>query len=314
MIFLNLLAWALFIAIAWLFRISYIGWLGPYLFALVIGLPILLFLVSLPGMLSLQLSLLAPSRVMRESKSAFTLQFTNPRLLPIRTVTVHLELRNRYNGEVWKQNFVFRNVETSTGSIPVPTELCGAVSCRILRFEVRDALGMFSLRRKSSAEAVCVVMPPAVEPAVIPNFEAALSTANVLKPKYGGGFAEEHDLRAYRPGDTANSVHWKLSSKMDDLIVREALVPENSTVFVVLSRVGEKDRGLELLRWLSGKLLQLEEPHCIVADSLYSVESETASDDAVASLLCWPMREPCGFDRKNARCVFVISGGEVRVS
>ena len=136
--------------------------------------------------------------------------------------------------------------------------------------------------------------------------------SSILKPKYGGGFAEDHDLRPYRPGDTANSIHWKLSSKLDEPIVREPLIPENSTIFIVLSRVGEGDRGLEVLRWLSRKLTELDEPHVIVADSLYPVGNEEETDDAVASILSWPLREPCGFDANGARCIFTISAGEVR--
>ena len=73
------------------------------------------------------------------------------------------------------------------------------------------------------------------------------------------------------------------------------------------------DRGLEVLRWLSRKLDELEEPHVIVSDSLYPVGNEDETDDAVASLLSWPMREPCGFDATDARCVFMIFAGEVRI-
>ena len=154
-------------------------------------------------------------------------------------------------------------------------------------------------------------MPQAVESDQPVNFEASLSTSTVLKPKYGGGFAEDHDLRPYRPGDTVNSIHWKLTSKMDEPIVREALIPENRTIFIVLSRVGQDDRGLEVLRWLSRSLLDLGEPHVIVADSLYSVDNEDQTDNAIASVLSWPIRDPCGFDANGARCVFTISGGEV---
>ena len=99
---------------------------------------------------------------------------------------------------------------------------------------------------------------------------------------------------------------------MDEPSVREPRLPENSAFFSVHSRVGEGDRGLEVLRWLSRKLVELDEPHVIVADSLYSVGNEEETDDAIASILSWPLREPCGFDAGGARCIFTISAGEVR--
>ncbi|MBQ9663298.1 MAG: DUF58 domain-containing protein [Oscillospiraceae bacterium] len=309
---LHLLGYLLLAGLAWLFRASYVGWLGPYIFAAAVLLPLVILLFSLPSMMGLQVTLSAPGRVMRKNPAELTVDFSNRRLLPIHSLTLHIEIRNRYTGERSRQNYIFRNLESSQSRLPLPTDLCGELECAVLRFECRDALGIFSVRRRGNSVCSCTVMPQAVESDEPINFEAALSTETILKPKYGGGFAEDHDLRSYRPGDTANSIHWKLTSKMDEPIVREALVPENSTIFVVLSRVGEEDRGLEVLRWLSRTLLDMDEPHVIVSDSLYSVGNEEETDSAIASTLSWPMREPCGFDAKGARCVFTVSGGEVR--
>ena len=310
---LHLFLYFLLIALAWLFRTFYMGWFGPYIFALAVLLPLVVLLVSLPSMLGLQIHLSSPARVIRKSHAELTLSFQNQRLFPVHTVTVHLEIRNRYTGEVSRQNYIFRNLDSSHSSIPLSTDLCGQLHCRILRYECSDLLGLFLIRRKGSSESLCAVLPSAVESDNSISFDAALRSGTVLKPKYGGGYSEDHELRDYRPGDTANSIHWKLSSKTDSLIVREALVPENSTVFVVLSTVGKQDRGLEVLRWLSHKLVELEEPHVIVADSLYPVGNEDEADAAIASLLNWPLRKPCGFNSANARCVFMIFSGEVRL-
>lgn len=311
-ILLHLIGYLLLVGGAWLFRASYIGWLGPYVFAAAVLVPLIVLLISLPSMMGLTVTLLAPSRVMRGSEAKLTVDFSNPRLLPVHSVTLHLEIFNRYTGERTRHNFIFRNLESSRSELPLNTAFCGELECSVLRFELTDALGTFALRRRGHSVASCTVMPQAAESDQPVNFEASLRTSSILKPKYGGGFAEDHDLRPYRPGDTANSIHWKLSSKMDEPIVREALVPENSTIFVVLSRVGENDRGLEVLRWLSRKLIELDEPHVIVADSLYAVANEDQTDDAVASVLSWPLREATGFDAGGARCIFTISGGEVR--
>ncbi len=309
---LHLIGYLLLVGGAWLFRASYVGWLGPYVFAAAVLLPLCMLLCSLPSILSLKVTLLTPGRVMRGSEARLKVDFVNPRLFPVHSLTLHIEIHNRYTGERSRLNYIFRNLESSQSELPLDTRFCGELECSVLRFECRDALGIFSIRRKGTSSASCTVMPQSVESDLPVNFEAALKAGTVLKPKYGGGFAEDHDLRQYRPGDTANSIHWKLSSKLDEPIVREPLIPENSTVFVVLSRVGEDDRGLEVLRWLSRKLIELDEPHVIVADSLYPVGNEQEADDAVASTLSWPMREPCGFDAGGARCIFTVSAGEVR--
>ena len=40
---------------------------------------------------------------------------------------------------------------------------------------------------------------------------------------------------------------------------------------------------------------------------------EDEADAAIASLLNWPLRKPGGFNSANARCVFMIFSGEVRL-
>ena len=310
---LRLVFWLFLVGAAWLFRLSYIGWLGPWILSVVIVLPLIVLGLSLPSMLALDIQLQAPDYALHSRDASYSVLFSNPRLFPVHSVVVHLQLQNRYTGEKWKQNYIFRNIETSRSELPLPTEFCGMICCGIISCDIRDAFGLFSIRRKFKTECRCAVLPDAVPSGEPVNFETALSTSHVLKPKYGGGFAEEHELRGYRPGDLPNSIHWKLSSKMDDLIVREALVPENSTIYVVLVHAGEQDHGLEVLRWLSHELLLREEPHVIVADSHYPVGNDEETDAALASLLSWPLREPCGYDAKQARCVFLISGREVRV-
>jgi hypothetical protein len=110
-----------------------------------------------------------------------------------------------------------------------------------------------------------------------------------------------------------NSIHWKLSSKADRLIVREALVPENDKIFLVLSDVGEKQRGLEVLRWLSDELWRRELPHLIVSGNVAVVDNEEACLGALAELLSSPASAPAAFDDSHARCIFFISGEEVTV-
>ena len=307
----RILLWLLLAGAAWLFRVSYIGWLGPWLLAVVLIVPPAMLLCSLPSILRLQIVLHANARVVKNTDAALRIEFVHRGPLPVHSVTIHLEIRNRYTGEVKLENFLFRNVESSISEIPLPTEQCGVLQCRILRYEVNDALGLFSLRRQNDAGASCCVLPEALPCSNALDLENASQPASRLVPKYGGGFAEEHDLRVYRPGDPPNSIHWKLSSKTEDLIVREALVPEARTIYVVLALCGENDVGLGVLRWLSAELLRREEPHVIVADSLYSVGSEEESDAALANLLSRPMGELCYFDETSARRIYTVKGSEV---
>ena len=290
---LHFLLYLLVCAAAWVLRLSYLGWFGPYFLLCTVSLPLFLALLSLPSMLSARLEVQTREYTVRGERTALRLRVSFPRLLLPCRVRVWVTVENRFAGESCRyREEIFEQPEGEL-ALPLPTGLCGQLRC--------------------PEAQLCTVLPPDVGPETTLDLDAALDAAAVLKPKYGGGYSEEHELREYRPGDAANSIHWKLSSKTDSLIVREALERENDQIFLLLSRVGAKDRGLELLRWLSDELCRRELPHVLVADRLYPVANEQSALDAFRSLLSSPLAEPVRFDATRARCVFSISDGEVRI-
>ena len=299
---------------AYLLRLSYLGWFGPYFLLSVIVMPLALLFLCLPAMLTLKAKASVPQTIAKGRDATLTLRFDGPRfLLPCRVI-VSGEIENTFAGEIWRFRESVADPLSEGLEIPLSTALCGQLRCRVTRVECRDLLGLIRIRRAVPQDLSCTVLPPAVAPKSAPDLDAALDTAPILRPKYGGGYSEEHDLREYRPGDAGNSIHWKLSSKTDKLIVREALERENQDIYLVHSRVGAEDRGLEVLCWLSGELTKRELKHVIIADRRYVVTNEADTIDAMCALLCAPIGEPLRFDASMARCVFRVSAGEVFLS
>ena len=310
---LGLLSYLLILSSIYLFRLSYIGWVGPLFLAFALLGPGLLLLLSLIPILRVKLSFDAPRTCTRGEQAHAVLHLERLGLLPLPCLRVYIEAENRFTGELTKTKVSFRNLGNGNYLFELPTDWCGNLRIRLVWVEFRDLLGLFAWRRRLGLQAAGTVLPSPAGPAVPPNLEAVLNSYVVLKPKYGGGYSEDHELREYRPGDTVNSIHWKLSSKTDQIIVREPLINANTDIFLVLSRVGLEDRGLEVLYWLSLELCGMEQPHTIVADRLYHVGNETEAAEAFEGLLSKPMGEPCPYDAARARCVFLISGEEVRV-
>ena len=86
------------------------------------------------------------------------------------------------------------------------------------------------------------------------------------RPRPGGGPGEDYDLRDYRPGDPLRSVHWKLSSKRDELVVRETLEPRQTTLVLTYDHFGAPaalDQTFARLCALSWALLERGRPHHI---------------------------------------------------
>ena len=299
------------LALAWLFRIGYRGWFAPVLFWALLTAPLLVFLLSLPAMLSMRLTLEVKSAVSRGEACEASLRLSSRSLLPVGTLRLQILVENRFTGKTVKLSPRYHCLRRGSAVFPIPIDSCGALVVSVKRWECLDLLGLFRLRRPNPDPVTCVVLPVPREPDHPVDFEAALQTLSRLRPKYGGGFAEEHDLREYRPGDMSNSIHWKLSSKADKLIVREALEEANKDIFLILSRVGKDDRGLEVLFWLSLELLKRELPHRLAANALYTIGNEAESVEALSLLLSSPPGEPAPFDGALARCVFRVVSGEV---
>jgi hypothetical protein len=303
----------LVLAAAKILQLSYLGWFGPYFFTCVIAVPVFSVLFSLPAMIMLKTKSLLPAIIGKDMQLHDIQTFLLPSFLPPCRVVVTVEIENRYTGQKTRSKMSSVDPRRENLAFEVPTARCGQLRCRVIRLDCTDLIGLIRIRHKVSEETICTVLPMPFGPDSTPDLDAAAETPPIMKPKYGGGYSEEHELREYRPGDSVNAIHWKLSSKMDELIIREPMERENDLIYLVLSRIGEDDRGLEVLYWLSCQLLNRELPHCIVADRIYRVENKAESEDAFCSMLTAPLGEPVRFDASMARCVFLVEEGEVRL-
>ena len=108
------------------------------------------------------------------------------------------------------------------------------------------------------------VYPEPLEMEHMPDFTYFEKTG--FSPKPGGGYAEVHEARPYREGDPLNSIHWKLSAKHDELIVREPMAPTDVDTMIAYDTPSSRedaDRMLRQIFWLSNELLKRERPHRI---------------------------------------------------
>ena len=92
---LSFLLYLLILGVVWLFRMAYVGWVGPYLFACVLWVPLVLLAMSLPSMLLLRLKLEVQPTLTRGRPGKLLVHFKSPALLPLRRVSLWLEVENR---------------------------------------------------------------------------------------------------------------------------------------------------------------------------------------------------------------------------
>jgi hypothetical protein len=182
------------------------------------------------------------------------ISYTTSGFFPAPAIKGKVRVTRLFTGKTWKLRL----------GAALPTNHCGGLEILSTGLWVCDYLGLFCLPVRGKDKKVLAVRPAPVPMEEPPDMSRYL--VNAWKPKPGGGYAENHELRLYRPGDNLHQVHWKLSAKTGKMILREPMEAIRGLSKVTLELRGtpkELDQKLGKLRWLSLYLLQKEVPHRI---------------------------------------------------
>ena len=241
------------------FHACYFGWYSWFVLQIMVLLPLFSFLVSLPAMLRVRVSADA-SPVCGKADNAYIRITVQQERFPLPRCRFRISVRNCMSGKI---SNVRKHME-GAGSwyAKLDTSHVGLLRCRVEKASVYDYLRLFCVPIRCGQVVEVLVRPQPEEPAVLPNLTHFL-TKN-LKPKAGGGFSEEHELRDYRPGDPLRDIHWKLSAKTDQMILREAQEPAQRNVLLTLDLIGSQDQIDSVLGrfvWMSRWLLEHEVAH-----------------------------------------------------
>lgn len=235
------------LAVSMVFYLAYQEWFSWFALLIMLGLPWFSLAVSLPAMLRFRSGILCPGKVpmgtRAEAKLAGWCTLPAP---PFRGIVA------------LKQNFTGESLRHSA-AVTVPTAHCGKVTITPEKVRVYDYLGLFALKCKTAEPAAVLVMPRQVKVPELPELEQFLARA--WRPKPGGGFAENHELRLYRPGDSLNQIHWKLTAKTGKLTIREPMEPIRGQLMLTMNLRGtpeELDRKLGRLLGIGNHLLSRE--------------------------------------------------------
>jgi hypothetical protein len=284
---------------------AYQQWFSWFVLVGVLCLPVAALILSLPAMLTLKLKVHCPLPVAMGSRELPELVADCP--LPAPPVHAKIRVRRITTGQQWKLKPGYY----------LPADHCGTLLCKPDGAKVYDYLGLFFLRIRQTESLSVVVKPRPVALQCLPDLERYL--ARSWRPKPGGGFAENHELRLYRPGDSLNQVHWKLSAKTGKYIIREAMVPEKSRLLLSMILRGtpeELDRKFGRLLWLSRELLSKELRHeiCVLTGKgtlTLPVTDEDSLEKALEKLLSQPPApEDVQWSELPAAWQYRIGGGQ----
>lgn len=220
------------------------------LFLLVVALPV----VSLPGDLlaakRLRVYLQCPVNLRKGQVGQVTLAVENRFWLPACRVACRVTLENGLTGER-------RQMTVQTGCMPRKTaflaldcagDYAGRVHVTVDRVRVYDCFGLLPMPGPARAKTAVTVQPDTfVQKILITTDHGCPDDSEVYSPyRPGGDLTETFQIREYREGDHPRQLHWKLSAKLEKLIVREPSLPITRSVVVFWERTGQQAETAEL--------------------------------------------------------------------
>ncbi len=223
---------------------AYQKWFSWIVLLTVLLLPLFSLLLSLWPMFGTGLKLITEDRIPQGRQTYLRMEPGGSGIRP--PVKYRIRVTKPNTGEHW----LLRSGDC------LPTDHCGALIIQPDRAYVYDYLGLFRLKIRKSSSQIIRIMP---QPAEMPLSHALTrNLSRAWRPKHGCGYAETYEIRPYRPGDQLNLVHWKLSAKTDDLLLREPMEPDQGMIRLTMDLKGtpaELDRKFGRLLWLGNWLL-----------------------------------------------------------
>lgn len=151
---------------------------------------------------------------------------------------------------------------------------CGNVRLTLRRAVLYDPFGLFKFRIPMGREIQTVTLfAPETFPVEIQityGESTNMDSDEYSMKKAGYDPSETFAIREYRQGDRIRQIHWKLTEKFGDLMVRDYGLPIQNTVLLLLETGRPKGSGKE-------------DPDCLnaLAGAIFSVSQELAGQQIV---------------------------------
>lgn len=143
-------------------------------------------------------------------------------------------------------------------------EHCGLIQGTINKFEVSDFLHIFKVEGKKRVAGQTMAYPRYQKTDYQEIFDLVenFPKEDEIKNK-GNDYTLDCEVREYIEGDSLKNIHWKLTAKKDNLMIRERLATGKQRMNVLLQFERDMELNSELmdsLRWLLEELIEKEYP------------------------------------------------------
>lgn len=186
----------------------------------------------------------------KPARAVITLSVENrSRLFPVTKGIARVRYENPFSGDKGKLKIRF-SVDTGKKRdrrIPVIMDNCGNVAITVEKVRIYDYLNIFAWTIGKNFETQDVlVLPPTKEMYLGKDKwynETSEDSDRFSVYKKGDDPSEIFDIRDYADGDKIQRIHWKLSSKTGNLMVKEGSLPLTKQIHIFIDLCAKGDRA-----------------------------------------------------------------------
>ena len=166
-----------------------------------------------------------------------TIRINNPTRFPISNITICFTYRNSFSRNIYKKEISASADKRSNTTVicNIISEHAGNLEISLSKIRIFDYLKMFSLGRKQKGEIKIAVLPYLHEISddyMNSRCKMLVESDYFSNVKSGDDPSEVFAIREYREGDRLQRIHWKLSRKLDQLMIKDFSEPLNCSVLV----------------------------------------------------------------------------------
>ncbi len=176
-----------------------------------------------------------------------TLSIKNDDYIPAFLCTAVIGVENRLTGtkKVVEKKFALFSKQKKEYKFELQEEACGCVQIQMVELYICDSLNLFrkNINKASGAGTEHFVLPQITE---LPMRKDELDRYDMESYRYsqsrkGDDPSETFGIKSYMPGDNIKAIHWKLSGKMNELVIREFGLPVENKILVIADKRMQKE-------------------------------------------------------------------------
>lgn len=212
------------------------SFIGIFTAAVWFAIPILSYLLNLFAKKHITVLFHVPTTVAKNKSCYGELIIRNNSLIPVSNILCKVKATNRLTGN---ENISLLKLSAAAGEetkvrFEICSEYCGYLILETEKCCLLDWFGFLPVLCPAYAAAKISVLPDTFVPGISLSLSATAKTDadSWSQTQKGNDMTEVFALRDYVPGDSLKQIHWKLSSKKQQLIVREPSLPVEKSLLI----------------------------------------------------------------------------------